>query len=91
MEATELGVYLAEVSGVAMPKGAGVTPRMLVFWWSGEIARLRNACVKSLRAYQRAGRKGLPRESLGDIFRVAKKRLYIAIRVAQARGACGAN
>lgn len=44
---------------------------------------LRKTCVASLRAYQRAGRKGSPREQLNEEFRTARKRLRLAIRMAQ--------
>lgn len=66
-----------------MPRRGRPRPRRLIFWWSEEIARLRSVCVSSLRTYQGAGRKGVPRANLCDEFKVSRKELRLATKKAK--------
>lgn len=83
MAAKDIIEYLTEVSDAVMPRGTGTNPRRSAFWWSEEKARLRKSCVASLRACQRADRRGLSRDHLKEAFRVSRKALRLAIRKAQ--------
>lgn len=81
--ASIIGDYLAEVSDAVMPKRECPSPRRSVFWWSEEIATMRKSGIVSLRACQRAGRRGEPRERLKEEFKAARQLLRKTIRKAQ--------
>lgn len=81
--AIRIGDYLREVSDVAMPKRGQPSPRRAAFWWTDDISNLRRTCTTALRVYQRAGRRGLPRDHLREDFRSARKNLLKEIRRAQ--------
>lgn len=83
MAADLIGDYLSEVSDVAMPKRGRPSPRRSVFWWTEGISALRRACITSLRVYQRAGRRRMPRNHLKEEFKMARKTLRTEIRKAQ--------
>lgn len=62
-----------------MLKRGSPFPRRSAFWCSDEIAGLRILCIASLRAYQRAGRRGLPRNPVREEFKASRKNLCVSI------------
>lgn len=72
--------YLAEVSDLIMPRRGRPSPRRSVFWWTESIAGLRRICVSSLRSYQRAGRRGVPRDHLYERYSAARTELRLEIK-----------
>lgn len=87
-EATWFRDTMTAICDVAMPRSS-CSKRRAVYWWSQEIAELRQVCLRMRRQYLRARRRrrATPDEVARayEHYRITKKALHIAIMDAKAR------
>ncbi|KAL0803257.1 hypothetical protein ABMA28_017258 [Loxostege sticticalis] len=57
---------MSHICDSAMPRVRALPPRTAVYWWSPELARLREACVMARRRYSRHRRRHNRDETLDD-------------------------
>lgn len=86
-EVTWLGDAMTQICDMAMPRIKAPKPHRQVYWWSDEIANLRQECVRSRRKYTRQRRRrntNVEREiQLYEIYKEDKNKLQLAIRKAK--------
>jgi hypothetical protein len=70
-EAENMGGIMVGVCDAAMPRVGPIPPRRRVYWWSQELAQLRESCVAARREYTRSRRRRI-RDVPGE------ERLYAA-------------
>ncbi|XP_063547540.1 uncharacterized protein LOC134754988 [Cydia strobilella] len=56
-EAERMGSTMIEVCDAAMPRAGPIPPRRGVYWWSAELAHLRQSCVAARRQYTHCRRR----------------------------------
>ncbi|XP_072765785.1 uncharacterized protein [Anoplolepis gracilipes] len=85
--AIELRRIVTEICDVAMPQGKVVRAKRTTYWWSQELAGLRNQCNAAWRRYTRCRRRREPKATaapLREEYKTLKTSLQLAFRKATA-------
>ncbi|XP_038213330.1 uncharacterized protein LOC119833410, partial [Zerene cesonia] len=80
---------LSQICDAAMPRVRSLPPKRQVYWWSGDLATLRSACVRARRLYSRLRRRRHRDEEMENQryaeYREAKNKLKIAMEKAKVK------
>lgn len=80
---------MVAVCDAAMPRVKSAPPRRAVYWWSQEIATMRQACVRARHRYTRVRRRRRDNAAMAadlyEGYREAKRTLQLAIKEVKAQ------
>ncbi|XP_011859963.1 PREDICTED: uncharacterized protein LOC105557357 [Vollenhovia emeryi] len=81
--ADDVGAWISDTCDVAARRAGIRPPRRTTYWWNEEVATTRRVYIAARRKCSRARASGNPNEELDRVYRVAKRTLRKAIKIAK--------